>query len=77
MFYSTSALAGSFNGHIAYGIEENLVGYNGWTAWQWLYLVEDVVDWMLFLIFFFLPPTPERGHFLFTKTENELVIRRS
>lgn len=30
IFYSTSALAGSFNGLIAYGIQKNLDGHNNW-----------------------------------------------
>ncbi|KAK5196811.1 hypothetical protein LTR72_001804 [Exophiala xenobiotica] len=68
IFYSTSALAGSFNGLIAYGIEKNLAGDRGWEPWQWLYLVEGVlpIGCPLFLLLL-LPGTPEKRHFLFTK----------
>jgi hypothetical protein len=34
IFWSTSALAGSFNGLIAYGIVLNLDGDKGWSAWR-------------------------------------------
>jgi hypothetical protein len=78
IFYSTSALAGSFNGLIAYGIQADLAGHNGWKAWQWLYLVEGIIPIVCsFFIMFLLPPTPEKRHFLFTKAERELAIRRS
>jgi sugar phosphate permease len=78
IFYSTSALAGSFNGLIAYGIEKNLAGHRGWEPWQWLYLVEGVLPIGCSLILLLLlPGTPEKKHFLFTKEERELAIRRS
>jgi hypothetical protein len=78
IFYSASALAGSFNGLIAYGIELDLAGHHGWKAWQWLYLIEGVIPiGCSFFIIFLLPPTPETGHFLFTKAERQLAIRRS
>ncbi|KAK5266611.1 hypothetical protein LTR99_007221 [Exophiala xenobiotica] len=57
IFYSTSALAGSFNGLIAYGIEKNLAGDRGWEPWQWLYLVEGVLP-----IGFAVPSAPAPGH---------------
>ncbi|KAK7888347.1 hypothetical protein LTR67_008693 [Exophiala xenobiotica] len=78
IFYSTSALAGSFNGLIAYGIEKNLAGDRGWESWRWLYLVEGVLPIGCSLILLLLlPGTPEKRHFLFTKEERELAIRRS
>ena len=40
IFFGTSAVAGAFNGIIAYGIEKNLKGANGWLAWRWLFLIE-------------------------------------
>lgn len=35
ILYSGVALAGTFNGLLAYLIETNLDGVNGWNAWQW------------------------------------------
>lgn len=35
ILYSTSTLAGALNGLIAFSIEENLDGKNGWEAWRW------------------------------------------
>ena len=40
IFYSTSALAGAFNGLVSYAIETNLDGVNGWPAWKWIFLIE-------------------------------------
>ncbi len=78
IFYSAAALAGSFNGLIAYGIEKNLAGAHGWTAWQWLFLVEGVLPiGCAVIILVLLPPTPEQGHFIFSKAERALAIRRS
>jgi hypothetical protein len=78
IFYSTSALAGSFNGLIAFGVEKNLDGKNGWYPWQWLYLIEGILPiGCAFFVLVCLPSTPEKKHFLFTKEERELAIRRS
>jgi hypothetical protein len=35
-----SAVAGAFNGIIAYGIAKHLDGANGWAPWRWLFLIE-------------------------------------
>jgi MFS family permease len=40
IFFATSAVAGSFNGIIAYGIGRNLNGAKGMAAWKWLFLIE-------------------------------------
>ncbi|KAH9905139.1 putative pantothenate transporter [Xylariomycetidae sp. FL2044] len=78
IIYSTSALAGSFNGLIGYAIQKNLHGYNGWSAWQWIFFIEGLVPiaWS-FVIFFTLPPTPETVRLGFTPEEKTLVLRRS
>jgi hypothetical protein len=38
-----SAIAGAFNGIIAYGIEKDLTGVNGWAPWRWLFLIEGMI----------------------------------
>jgi MFS family permease len=40
IFFATSAIAGSFNGIIAYGIQQHLDGAMGRAAWRWLFLIE-------------------------------------
>lgn len=40
IFFSTSAIAGSFNGLIAFGIEKGLNGAGGMSAWKWIFLIE-------------------------------------
>ncbi|KAI0010755.1 putative pantothenate transporter [Xylariaceae sp. FL0662B] len=76
--YSTSALAGSFNGLLAYAIQLNLDGAGGLSAWQWIFLIEGIVPvaWA-FVILFLLPSTPETVKWGFKAEEKELVIRRS
>lgn len=39
-FFSTSALAGAFNGLVGYGIFKNLNGAHGLPAWKWIFLIE-------------------------------------
>lgn len=79
IFYSTSALAGSFNGLLAYAIQLNLDGTNGWSAWRWIFFIEGLVPmgWA-FVVFFFLPRTPETAPSLyFTPEEKEVLVSRS
>ena len=40
IFFSMSAVAGSMNGLIAYGVVENLNGVDGRAAWRWIFLIE-------------------------------------
>jgi hypothetical protein len=76
--YTASVLGGSFNGLISYGIEKNLSDVHGWAAWQWIFLVEGVLPcaWA-FVVFVFLPSTPEKKHFMFTDEEQSMLIARS
>ncbi|KAF2457083.1 major facilitator superfamily domain-containing protein [Lineolata rhizophorae] len=79
LFYSTSALAGSFNGLIAYSVQRTLEGANGWRAWRWIFLIEGVIPmgWG-FVIILMLPKTPEKAPKLyFTQEEKEVIIKRS
>lgn len=73
-----SAFAGSFNGLIAYGIQKNLDGHLGWTAWQWIYLVEGILPvGCSFILVIFMPHHPEKRHWIFTKEEQDLAVLRS
>ncbi|KAJ9641318.1 hypothetical protein H2204_002996 [Knufia peltigerae] len=42
-FFSTSALAGAFNGLVGYGIFKNLNGAHGLPAWKWIFLIEAAI----------------------------------
>lgn len=76
--YSTSTLAGSLNGLIAYAVERTLDGKNGWSAWRWIFFIEGIIPigWA-FVIFALLPPTPETVRFGFKPAEKEVLIQRS
>ncbi|KAJ9154872.1 Mfs transporter protein [Pleurostoma richardsiae] len=79
IFYSTSALAGSFNGLLAYAAQSNLDGVHGWPAWRWIFFIEGIVPvgWAFFVIFI-LPQTPETASgFYFTDREKEIIVQRS
>lgn len=76
--YSTSALAGSFNGLLSYGVQKDLGGRNGWNAWQWIFFVEGVIPIIWgFVVLALLPPTPEKVRFGFSDDEKKLIVRRS
>ncbi|CAM1508887.1 Fc.00g026260.m01.CDS01 [Cosmosporella sp. VM-42] len=79
IFYSTTALAGSFNGLLAYAAQKNLDGAHGWAAWRWIFFIEGIVPvgWA-FVVIVFLPRTPETAPSLcFTDREKEIIIQRS
>ncbi|KAL1647057.1 hypothetical protein SLS58_002827 [Diplodia intermedia] len=78
ILYSTVALAGSFNGLLAYAIQLTLDGANGWSAWKWIFLIEGVVPvaWAA-VVATLLPSTPERIRWGFSAAEKEAVVARS
>jgi sugar phosphate permease len=76
--FSTSALAGAFNGLISYAISSTLEGKNGWRAWRWIFLIEGVMPiFASFFVLALLPGTPQETKFGFNKTEIALAERRS
>jgi len=78
VYFSTAALAGAFNGLIAYAVQEDLSNVNNWRPWRWIFLIEGVVPigWAL-VVLAFLPSTPETVKFFFTEDEKDLLIKRS
>ncbi|KEF63446.1 uncharacterized protein A1O9_01424 [Exophiala aquamarina CBS 119918] len=78
IFFSMATVAGAFNGLIAYGVQKNLNGQNGWLPWRWIFLIEGIipVGWA-FVILLLLPHTPEKIRFGFTEEDKKLIIRRS
>ncbi|PVH92544.1 MFS general substrate transporter [Periconia macrospinosa] len=75
---ATYALAGAFSGLLAYAIQKNLDGHNGWRAWRWIFLVEGIlpVGWSV-VIALFLPPTPNSIRRGFSAAEKTMLVRRA
>ncbi len=76
--FSTVALAGATNGLLAYAIQSNLDGHNGWKAWRWIFLIEGVipVGWS-FIVAAFLPNTPESIRWGFSSAEKSALVKRA
>lgn len=78
IFFSTSTLAGAFNGLVSYGISKNLDGTNGWRAWKWIFLIEGVLPiGFAFVVLFFLPASPSEVRYGFSDIEKEELVQRS
>ncbi|KAL6796270.1 major facilitator superfamily domain-containing protein [Trichoderma sp. SZMC 28013] len=75
---ATNALAGGFSGLIAYAIQRDLNGRNGWSAWRWIFLVEGILPacWSI-VIFFLLPSTPNSIRRGFSEKEKALLVQRA
>ncbi len=78
IFWSMSALAGAFNGLIAYAVQQNLAHVNSWQPWRWIFLIEGVVPigWA-FVVWILLPSTPEKTKLYFNEDEKALIVKRS
>ncbi|KAJ5473143.1 hypothetical protein N7475_002709 [Penicillium sp. IBT 31633x] len=60
IFYSGSLLSGAFGNLIAAGILNGLRGKRGYSAWQWLYIIEGSITCAIGLVVcFVLPDFPE------------------
>ena len=78
IFYSTSSLAGAFNGLIAYGIVTDLKHTSPFAPWQWLFLVEGIISIGYgILVLCILPPVPEKLRWGFTADEKRLAVIRT
>ncbi|EPE33570.1 MFS general substrate transporter [Glarea lozoyensis ATCC 20868] len=76
--HACNALAGAFNGLIAYGISKNLEGHNDWHAWRWIFLIEGLIPiGASVLVMAFLPGTPQTVRFGFKKEEIDFAVQRS
>ncbi|KIX94915.1 uncharacterized protein Z520_09225 [Fonsecaea multimorphosa CBS 102226] len=82
LIYWSTSVASFAGGLIAYGVEKNIHNAHGLRSWQWLFIVEGVPTFAVGLaIIIFLPPYPDKvvakGHFLFSRSENELLLART
>lgn len=75
---ATNSLAGAFSGLMAYAIQKDLDGHNGWTAWRWIFFIEGIipVGWSV-VIFLLLPPTPNSIRRGFSQNEKTILIQRA
>lgn len=65
MFMSASALAGVIGGPLAGWIMTSLNGVNGWSGWQWVFLIEGIPSVIAgFVTWFYLTDKPEHAHWL-------------
>jgi MFS family permease len=78
IFYSSSSLAGAFNGLIAFAIVSDYAHKPPFEPWQWLLLIDGIISIGYGLIVIvFLPPVPERLRYGFTSKEKELAVVRT
>lgn len=65
IFYSGSLISGAFGNLIAAGILNGLAGAHGYSAWQWLYILEGSITVFIgIMVVFILPDFPETWRLL-------------
>lgn len=73
MFMSASAFAGVIGGPLAGWIMTSLHGVNGWSGWQWVFLLEGIPSVIAGLAtWYYLTDRPEQAQWL-TARERQLV----
>ncbi|KAF2098470.1 MFS general substrate transporter [Rhizodiscina lignyota] len=79
IYFSTSTLAGAFNGLIAYGVVKNIGNKHPFQGWQWVLFIEGLVSvGFSLIVFVLLPPVPEKaGRLHFTDDERRLCVVRT
>lgn len=76
IFYSGSLVSGAFGNLIAAGILNGLAGARGYSAWQWLYILEGAITIFFgILVIIILPDFPETWKKL-TEDERRVATRR-
>lgn len=75
---ATNALAGAFSGLLAYAIQKDLDGHNGWSAWRWIFFIEGIlpVGWSI-VILVLLPSTPNSIRHGFSQKEKTVLLQRA
>lgn len=73
MFMSASALAGVIGGPLAGWILTSFNGVNGWSGWQWVFLLEGIPSVIAGIVtYFYLTDKPEQAEWL-TARERAIV----
>ena len=65
MFMSASAFAGVIGGPLAGAIMATWAASNGWSGWQWVFLLEGIPSVIAGVVtFFYLTDRPEQANWL-------------
>lgn len=76
ILYSGALISGAFSGLIAAGVRAGMDGTRGYSAWQWLFILEGVVTIAIaFGCYFVLPNFPRTTTWL-TDNERDLAVWR-
>ena len=74
LFMSASALAGVIGGPLAGAIMTGMHGVNGWSGWQWLFLLEGIPSVLAGVVtMFYLTNKPQEAKWL-SAEEKRLVL---
>lgn len=76
MLYSGALISGAFSGLIAAGVNANLDGVRGYSAWQWLFIIEGVITVGVALIALPILPNFPRTTKWLSEEERALAIWR-
>lgn len=78
IYFSTSTLAGAFNGLIAYGIVKDIGNTAPFHSYQWLLLIEGTITIAFgVLVVLLLPQVPEKVRWGFSPEEKRLLLIRT
>lgn len=76
ILYSGALISGAFSGLISAGVVSGLDGAKGYSAWQWLFIIEGAATIVIaFACFFVLPNFPRTTSWL-TEEERTLAVWR-
>ena len=74
--FVASAISSAFGSLLAAALLS--IHADGRPTWFWLYLIEGIIPIACaFIVYVMLPSNPEQRHFLFTRAEREVAIKRS
>ncbi|KAH8159716.1 hypothetical protein CIB48_g8534 [Xylaria polymorpha] len=76
LLYSGALISGAFSGLIAAGVNANLDGVRGYSAWQWLFIIEGVITVGVALIALPILPNFPRTTKWLSEEERALAIWR-
>ncbi|TRX95811.1 hypothetical protein FHL15_003365 [Xylaria flabelliformis] len=76
LLYSGALISGAFSGLIAAGVNANLDGARGYSAWQWLFIIEGVITVGVALIAVPILPNFPRTTKWLSEEEKALAIWR-
>lgn len=76
LLYSGALISGAFSGLIAAAVNANLDGARGYSAWQWLFIIEGVITVGVALIAIPILPNFPRTTKWLSEEEKALAIWR-